>query len=141
MSVVLLFIAIGFVVIVAPLLFSSLDEETQYRVVRRLPMLQSWQVFPTAPFQSLPTVEASFDANALALLATGNPTQAAAADNPTLTVTETSVPSSATLGGFAPNRHYRRDRTGCDGGSFANDGCAASQLPRYGLYMDSTDLE
>ena len=97
MSVVLLFIAIGFVVIVAPLLFRSLDEETQYRVVRRLPMLQSWQVFPTAPFQSLPTVEASFDANALALLATGNPTQAAIADNPTVTVTERSVPASATL--------------------------------------------
>jgi tetratricopeptide (TPR) repeat protein len=83
MSLVFVFLVGAFLLIAGPLIFRSLDEETQYRFVRRVPMLAGWQVFPTAPFQSLPTVEASANANVLALLATGTPLPPSVATSPT----------------------------------------------------------
>src|SRR5215468_12692522 len=57
-------------VIVTPIAFRSLDEDWQFRFVRRFPFMADWQIHPTAPFDALPTMAASADNNALSLLST-----------------------------------------------------------------------
>jgi tetratricopeptide (TPR) repeat protein len=53
--------------IVTPIVFRSLDPEMQYKIVKRLPFMASFQ--PTQPYQYLPTIAAT-NANAIALLST-----------------------------------------------------------------------
>ncbi len=57
-------------VIVTPIAFRGLDEDWQFRLVRRFPFMADWQVHPTLPFNALPTIAANNDSNPLALLAT-----------------------------------------------------------------------
>src|SRR5438270_13388943 len=54
--------------ILTPALFRGLSDEWQFRLIRRFPFMTSWQIHPTAPFESLPTIDAtSGDAAALLL--------------------------------------------------------------------------
>ncbi len=58
------------IVILLPTVFRSLDEESQFRMVRRFPFMATWQFRPTLPFESLPTLASTSDSDALALLLT-----------------------------------------------------------------------
>ncbi len=53
---------VGVVAIIAlPTLFRTLDEDWQFRLVRRFPFMAEWQFRPTPPFQSLPTLAVTED--------------------------------------------------------------------------------
>src|SRR5258708_13624159 len=57
-------------VIVTPIAIRGLDEDWQFRLVRRFPFMADWQVHPTLPFNALPTIAANNDSNPLPLLPT-----------------------------------------------------------------------
>src|SRR4051812_32220889 len=57
-------------VIITPIAFRGLDEDWQFRLVRRFPFMADWQFHPTQPFNALPTIAANTDSNPLALLST-----------------------------------------------------------------------
>src|SRR5436305_277864 len=43
-----------FTLILMPVLFSGLDAELQFRIIRRLPFMANFQIRPTPPFNALP---------------------------------------------------------------------------------------
>src|SRR5258708_16475082 len=55
-------------VIVTPIAFRGLDEDWQFRLVRRFPFMADWQVHPTLPFNALPTIAPNNHSNPLPLL-------------------------------------------------------------------------
>lgn len=95
---------IGIVAIIAlPALFRTLDEDLQYRLVRRFPFMTDWQFRPTPPFQSLPTLAVTEDDAytllltplASTMLVTVSPTAIAALSNPTVTPSSPTATATA----------------------------------------------